>query len=292
VVLFGFGFFLVNILLTQTVWLIDNYKSNRYAYLPYVGLFLILAVLVERLLAVAPTWRVRHAATVAAGLLLAAMLGLSALTVVRNSVWQNTITVMSDSIASEPGVAFVHNNRGIARFKQGDYVGAAADFHDTLAIDPDFMLARYYLAQIKHADKDFQGALDDLNAIMPNYDTFAAGFNARPRRRTRCTTSPAGSRTRARPSRWTRSWSTRTNTRAVGELELKDPDVRAEGPEQGDRDVPRTSPTRTQPWQRQGPDGRHPGWVRRSCRRRNRWVSRTRAPRTQQNCTSRLTPAI
>jgi tetratricopeptide (TPR) repeat protein len=222
-VLFGFGFFLVNILLAQTVWLIDNYKANRYAYLPYVGLFLILAVLVERLLAIAPTLRVRHVATVTSGLLLAVMLAFSVLTVVRNSVWQNTITVMSNSIASEPGVAFVHNNRGIARFKQGDYVGAATDFHDTLAIDPDFMLARYYLAQIKHANKDFQGALDDLNAIMPNYGTFAAGFNARAKAKNALHDFAGGIEDASQAISLDPFMVDAYNTRAVGELELKDP---------------------------------------------------------------------
>jgi tetratricopeptide (TPR) repeat protein len=179
VVVFGVGFFLVNILLTQTVWLIDNYQANRYAYLPYIGLFLILAVLIERVLAVAPQWRLPHANTIIGGVLVAAMFAFCVLTVVRNSVWQNTITVMSDSISKEPGVAFVHNNRGVARNKAGDQAGARADFEKALQVDPDFMLARYYLATIKHDNGDYQGALADFDAIMPTYGTFAAGYNAR-----------------------------------------------------------------------------------------------------------------
>jgi hypothetical protein len=42
IVVFGLSFFFITIILSQTVLLLDNFQANRYAYLPYLGLFLIL----------------------------------------------------------------------------------------------------------------------------------------------------------------------------------------------------------------------------------------------------------
>jgi hypothetical protein len=65
--------------------------------------------------------QVRTAGPVA---LLAVAMVFASGTFTRNRVWHDTISVTSNSIDHEPDVAFVHNSRGIARYRAGDYAGA------------------------------------------------------------------------------------------------------------------------------------------------------------------------
>jgi tetratricopeptide (TPR) repeat protein len=179
-VLFGVGFFLVNVLLSQFVLLIDNYAATRYVYLPYIGLFLILADLAERGLRRAdPTWlKPAVGSTMAIGLL-----ALTVATIVRAGTWRDTVAVMSDSIAKEPGVAFVHNSRGIALYKAGNYDAALADFDRTIELDPEFKLSLYYRGIIRHLRGDYAGALGDFDVVVATYPGFAAAFDERGRTR-------------------------------------------------------------------------------------------------------------
>ena len=179
-VLFGAGFFLVNVVLSQFVLLIDNYAASRYVYLPYVGLFLVLADLAERGLRRAdPGWlRPAVVSTVAV-----ALVGFAVATVVRAGVWRDTVSVMTDSIEKEPGVAFVHNSRGIALYKAGDHPAALADLNRTIEIDPTFTLSLYYRGLIRHANGEHAAALADFDQVVAAYPGFAAGYDERGRTR-------------------------------------------------------------------------------------------------------------
>jgi protein O-mannosyl-transferase len=174
-IIFGVGFFVVNVVLSQTVLLIDNYTASRYVYLPYVGLFLILGDLVERGVRLATAhWRTTVACV------LVVWLGLfTVVTFIRNGVWKNTESVMSDSIAAEPDVAFVYNSRGIFRYKAGNYDAALQDFDKTIAVDPDFILSLYYRGIIRHLRGDDPGSLKDFDTVVARYPTFAAAYDER-----------------------------------------------------------------------------------------------------------------
>ncbi len=176
---FGAIFFVVNVVLSQTVLLIDNYKANRYVYLPYLGLFLILAYLVERAYREAATRDLGWLRAAVSTVLVGSLLFWSAAVVLRNAAWKNTITIMSDSIEADPNVAFTYNSRGIARYLAGDYDRALADFDRTLEVDPEFILAVHYRSIIKYIKGDYQGALVDDDIVMAKYPGFAAGFNER-----------------------------------------------------------------------------------------------------------------
>jgi protein O-mannosyl-transferase len=180
IVVFGLSFFFITIILSQTVLLIDNFQANRYAYLPYLGLFLILGHFADRLVNGKAMRRrfpqIQTAGTVA---LLAVAMVFASVSFLRNRVWHDTVSVMSNSIENEPDVAFVHNSRGIARFKAGDHAGAKVDFERTIALDPEFYLSYYYLGIMKYNAGDYAGALADHEKVVSHYGTFAAGFNER-----------------------------------------------------------------------------------------------------------------
>jgi tetratricopeptide (TPR) repeat protein len=185
-VLFGLGFFLVNVLLSQTVLLIDNYEASRYVYLPYVGLFVILGDLVDR--ALRDRTRVR---TAVAWVLVLATAAFGTLTTLRAGAWKSTETIMSDSIDHDPHVAFVYNSRGIARYQAGNYPGARADFEQAIAVDPDFILSVYYRGILRELAGDYTAALADFDVAVARYPGFASAFAERAKTRAKLS-DPSG----------------------------------------------------------------------------------------------------
>ncbi|MEV4294289.1 tetratricopeptide repeat protein [Microbispora rosea] len=175
IVVFGLGFFAVTIAPTQAVLLIDGYHANRYAYLPYLGLFFICGYLADAAL----RHRDRRLRAGAIGAMAVFAVLFTTLTVIRNTAWRNTETIMSDAIAKEPGVALAYNSRGIARFRGGDYSGATADLERTVKLDPDFVLAHHYLGLIKYYNGDYTGALGELDYEVSRLPTFAVAYSER-----------------------------------------------------------------------------------------------------------------
>jgi tetratricopeptide (TPR) repeat protein len=177
VVVFGLGFFVVTILPAQVVWLIDNYTANRYAYLPYVGLFLIaghfVSVLLER-----RSDDVRIGA-LAIGLLAGFVLVFSILSGFRGTTWHDTVRVTSASIDTEPRVAFVYASRGIAEYNANDYPSAQRDFQKALELDPNYAIGFLYIGRIKHANGDYAGAVAEYDQVISRLPDFAVAYSDR-----------------------------------------------------------------------------------------------------------------
>ena len=175
VLIFGFGFFLLNIILTQSTVLIDNFQANRYAYLANTGLYFILAWIMNTLV---------NSARGRAGKLQIAWIGSLAfyiilfafLTFNRNFLWKDTITLLNDSIKNQPGVPFTYSNRGIAKYKEKDYDGALADFEKTISLDPGFTLAYYRRGIIRNIRGDRKGAMADFNRAIAYVPGFADAY--------------------------------------------------------------------------------------------------------------------
>jgi tetratricopeptide (TPR) repeat protein len=176
----GLGFFLLNIVLSQAVLLIDNYKASRYACLSYIGLFFILAHFNDGFLSAAKSWmsRLKYAWM---GLLVVFAAGFSYLTYQRNFVWKDTISLFNDVIAKEPEIPWVYTSRGIAKYRGGDLEGAMADFNYTLQLDSAFPLALYYRGIVNTMWGYYDEALADLDLTIAYVPDFGNAYNDRGR---------------------------------------------------------------------------------------------------------------
>jgi tetratricopeptide (TPR) repeat protein len=178
VLIFGFGFFLVNIILTQTTVLIDNFQSNRYAYLSYIGLYFILAWSMNTLVHSTKGWASKLR-IVWMGIPVIFIALFAFLTYSRNFLWKDTVTLLNNSITNQEDVPFTYSNRGITKFKNGDYNGALADFDKSISLDPGFTLAYNYRGLIKDKLGDKEGAMADLNRAIEYVPDFADAYNNR-----------------------------------------------------------------------------------------------------------------
>ena len=179
VLIVGLLFFVVNIFLSQSVMLIDNFMASRYAYLSYIGLFFILADINERVLdAPAEGWKSKLKIAWV-GLLIVFVAGFSVLTYSRNFVWKDTISLFDDVVQKQPNIPWVYSNRGLAKYKANDLTGALSDFNHSLQLDPNFALSLYYRGVISHTSGDNNAALADLNHVVSLIPEFAMAYNDR-----------------------------------------------------------------------------------------------------------------
>ena len=185
----------------------EQAMADRYAYLPFIGLYLLIAwgagELVERK---GERWR-EPAAVLAVLALGACLLGARA----RAAVWRNSLTLGESAVAAPPvhpkmiynlGLAYADkgrlpeaaarfeaalaiqpdyakalNNLGLARERLGDLAAARAAFERAISKDPDFLLARVNLSRLLAKSGDLAGAIEERRRAVALAPDEAAGRN-------------------------------------------------------------------------------------------------------------------
>jgi len=104
--------------------------TERFLYLPGVGMFIILGVGVERLFAMEKTKRFVWLA--ASGLALAC----AVLTVKRNLEWKDEFSLFASGVRNNPASAEAHYNLGTAWQERGNLVAARQEWETALKLDP------------------------------------------------------------------------------------------------------------------------------------------------------------
>jgi len=135
-IVFGAVFFLVTILpVLKIVGMGSVFAADRYVYLPSIGIFFILGILVDRLTrGNSVQWTI---ARYSAGcFILLWVAALSVLTWKRCEVWENTGTLFMDAARKYPGIATPYNNIGVYLLNKGEYDEAAGYFRRALEVSP------------------------------------------------------------------------------------------------------------------------------------------------------------
>lgn len=168
VLIVGLAFFLLNILLTQSVLLMDNFMANRYIYLSYLGLYFILADINERVLGASPIdWQAASRLRVGwVTMLVIFVAGFSLLTYNRNFVWYDSLTLFNDVIQKQPGIAWVYGTRGAFKLHNNDFEGARQDLDQALTLDPNYSPSLYFRANLNYISQDYPAALADFNQAL------------------------------------------------------------------------------------------------------------------------------
>lgn len=193
---FGILFFLFNIaFLLQVVGAGQGFLADRFTYIPYIGLFLILANTVER----ASEKMVKQRSFIYT-LLAVYLLLLTGITFNRMKAWQNSETLWTDvidkypntalpynnlghylrrrnqperaleyynkAIQLEPGKAQPYNNRGKIYFDRGEMDKALADYNKCIELEPGHVNALANRGAAFGMLQDWENALNDLNKAL------------------------------------------------------------------------------------------------------------------------------
>lgn len=161
-IVFGLLFFVVNLLLVlQLLSIGDAVIADRYTYVPYIGLFFIIAMGFD--------WLYNNARqslsaykSVAAGLLIVCAVSCSYLTYARCPVWENDDTIASDLLEKYPDDRLALNNKGFVMYAIGRYEESIPFFEKAIAVKPDYVMAYINLANsyiaLKNYDKAYKVA--------------------------------------------------------------------------------------------------------------------------------------
>jgi protein O-mannosyl-transferase len=158
-----FLIFLVPLLLILQVPVGSAIVAERYTYLPYIGLSLIIFRLYDKFF-------VHLKPFLKKGILL---LGLSFIIMLlfisfqRVKVWENSYVLNDDIIRKHPeNASIAYNNRALARVGTGDYKGALDDIDKSIQQCVDFADAYQNRAFVKNKMNDPIGAIQDYNLAI------------------------------------------------------------------------------------------------------------------------------
>lgn len=161
---FGFLFFLVNIaLVLQFVTVGNAIIADRYTYLSYVGIFLIIGIGVDAVLSKKSlkSWRMPIL-----GILGAATLLFSGLSFQRCGVWKNSLTLWTDTIKQNNQNFLAFTKRGEYFYDKGDAKNALSNFDKAIKLQPKYALPYTYRGFIYLNTKNYDRALKDYDKAL------------------------------------------------------------------------------------------------------------------------------
>ena len=174
-VIYGALFFFLTIVLVIFIPVGQAVVAERYTYVPYIGLFMILGrvylYLGERKYTFSSKLRYAPAAVIGIMLIVFAH-GAYA----RNTVWRDTPTLFSDVIDKYPETGIAYNNRGNVRRDQNDFQGAMEDYNK--AIELNYNDAYNNRGILRNRMNDYKNAIEDFNrALHGKSDRDIAHYN-------------------------------------------------------------------------------------------------------------------
>ncbi len=148
--------------------------AERYLYFPSVGFCLFLAYGLSTLAAVGKP-RLHLASTVALAVVIALF---AVLTVGRNRVWHDALSLWSDTARKTPGLSRVRSSLGLAFYRQGRPELARAEFAEALRLQPE-LPQEYVRTGVLAAQRGqlLMGMLDLQTALLLDPSNVDAHFN-------------------------------------------------------------------------------------------------------------------
>jgi hypothetical protein len=175
IVAFGIGWFFAALSVESSVIPIVDVIYEHRVYLPSVGLYTAAASLLGLLIfRVAPEGAAR--ATVLAGVAVSLVLG--SMTLQRNAVWANPVSLWSDAAAKSPGKFRPHLNLGESFDAIKEFEKAEREFRRAVEIEPGSSRARTSLATVLQKSGRARDAEEEYRAVLRlDPDHYPAIFN-------------------------------------------------------------------------------------------------------------------
>jgi tetratricopeptide (TPR) repeat protein len=171
-IVFGVAFFLASILpVLQFIPINSTLVADRYAYIPSIGIFYIIAL--------GFVWLYTKMKNVSLAkyflltLSIIIVFTLAGLTWKRCRVWKDSLALWSDALVSYPNLAEAYNNRGVTYYGQGDLERAISDYSKAIEMNPNDVVAYYNRASAYCDYKKPDQAIDDYDRILEINPDFA-----------------------------------------------------------------------------------------------------------------------
>jgi len=174
--IFGFLIYLVGISLTSQIIPVGyTVVSERYSYIPYIGLFFIIGCFYA---AVQNNRSLVSLKPVINYLLAGVTLFFMVITFQRNKVWQNSINLFTDLVAKYPNQAHAHFVLAKNLIDVPDLKAALESMNKSIQLDPKMSESYFYRGNIYYGQENYAAALNDyLKAVELNPKYSEAYYN-------------------------------------------------------------------------------------------------------------------
>jgi len=152
--------------------------AERYTYVPYIGLSLIVARLVV------DAWRSGVGRSswmpyVPAAILAIALIIFTGITVQRITVWKDSFTLFADMLSKYPEDGLTHYNRGLTNFYQKNYKASITDYDSCVKYKPDCAPC-YFNRGLSYKEMgDMQKVIRDMDLAINYRPGYADAFRNR-----------------------------------------------------------------------------------------------------------------
>lgn len=161
--IFGMLFYAFTVIpVLQIIPVGDSAVSERYTYIPYIGLFYLVINLPFSIIDNKNTSSVWNAKTLTAAFALC-VLGFSAISFSRVGVWKNSYELLSNLIEKYPGRDHGYILRGNYLLKTGRFYDALDDYNSALAMNDNNGKTYYHRGKAKFSMNNTTGAENDFN---------------------------------------------------------------------------------------------------------------------------------
>lgn len=161
--------FLLLILPSQVVLLEDGFMANRYGYIPLTGIFIFIAVIIDRIVIrfhIQKLWVI--------SLFIVTVSIFSIYSYHQSQNWKSTFALFDHTISQSPDAAFAYNCRGLAKYSNNDPGGAISDYSSAIRINPGYAGCFYNRGLVFYNNRQIEKALEDYsNAIRLNPEFFS-----------------------------------------------------------------------------------------------------------------------
>ncbi|MDL1966945.1 MAG: tetratricopeptide repeat protein [Deltaproteobacteria bacterium] len=146
--------------------------ADRFAYVPLIGLFIVIAWGIPDLVA---QWRCKKIALAATAIVL--LLTFTAATWFQNKYWQNSVTLFSHNVNVTQNNRVAHNVLGNALQQQGKLNEAISHYAEALKIDPNYAEAHNNLGYTLTRQKHYKEAIYHYHEALRINPTHTNAYN-------------------------------------------------------------------------------------------------------------------
>lgn len=176
-IVFGFLFFMVNIVFVlQFKGAGKAFMADRFTYIPYLGLFYILA----RKYGDITEGRIKSGLASALPFIAAGFVGLCAvLSFFQNQTWQSSISLWENVAAKHPNDALSWNNKGLAHLDLKEDEKALESYEQALKADPNHFDALFNLGVTLNSLKRYPEAIKAYDRALAQKPDYADAYYSR-----------------------------------------------------------------------------------------------------------------
>jgi protein O-mannosyl-transferase len=171
-IIFGIAFYLFTICLTlQIIPVGYAIVSERYSYLPYIGLFFVIRQFYVAVAEGKISWAKKLIPYINY-IFIAFAIFCFALTYNRNQVWKDGISLYKDVVEKYPGVSYAHFSMGQNFQAAGELNDGLASFNRSIELDSSSAEVYFFRGTLLYAQKNYDAAVKDFKtaiALKPNY---------------------------------------------------------------------------------------------------------------------------